>query len=310
MDVLSFCLHDNQIDDISNGCTVCLSCGLVSSDMIFIGTEPANTPEEALSQTNYNSSQSKEEQEIYAWEQLAKNNLVTEPYGVKARNGKQTEKCYYSEEQRPMSKKRKLNESLEQLVKIGHNYHMSGPVLSCAQKEIRRIYDTHRKKGYSLCSNSLAAYALYFACQKHNVARSKSEIVNMFGVTCKSLNKIETMISKQESRIDILKPSDLLPRILLFNKYNISFYHQTQLGYLANKIFFNVCSTPNAVLGYVIYQFFNSEYFKHYYVKPKKKISMLQISNMCGITSSCIKRIVKDRGSINFYTQFPVSNEK
>ena len=181
--------------------------------------------------------------------------------------------------------------NIEQICEINH---INEDIRMQAIKKYYDIYTKERKKGVTLHPNVVGAYSLFFSCNKNNAIRSRTEISNMFQIPVKQLNKIENRVRKNETFIENISPSDLLCRI---NVSDLSFKEKRELGSISDEIFSQVCATPNAVLGFVLFKYLQR---KNENMNNKKKITLHSIAKICNITPSCIKRLIVERGKINF----------
>ena len=268
------CDHYYFCEDTKEGIEVCMECGLVLKEQIF----------------KSNSS-----------------NMSFSKNSIKRTKKKPTLKT-----------RKKINQGHDIILNTCKRFHITDIIMIDAINTFDQMIREKNSKGASLDETAIAAYSLYRTCQIHNALRSKFEIASMFNISVKKLNKMESCFTKHESYIDTMLPSHLIPRIHFLQLHKIPYKVIRDLGLLADDFYRQVCATPNSILGYVLYEFFNSDHFLKYKKsicadelksksnnKKKKKaerrkISMSFVAEMCGISPSGIRRILSEKGKINF----------
>ena len=203
---------------------------------------------------------------------------------------------YYEQSTKSRRTKVKILTGKELVLNVCQRHQLTDIICNEAIKLLEAYINQRAKRGVQINESLYASLALYNTCVSNNVARSKSEIASMFFISVKSLNRLESDFKKEETYIDNVLPSKLIPRVVLLSNSNVNYKICNALGRLADSLYATMCASPNSVLGYVLYQYLNSEYFKGN--DEKRKYSLIYVANLCGITPSCIQRIIKLKGKL------------
>ena len=266
MDVIRNCAHYYTCDDYSGGCVVCMDCGLVIQEQLFL--DPVSSPYRNLNKRKSND-----------YDPLVTKN-VKSSHRTKA----------------------KILSGKELILTVCKSNQLTDVICNEALKLLEAYISQRAKRGVQINESLYAGLALYNACVNNNAVRSKAEIASMMFISVKSLNRLESDFKRQESYIDNVLPSKLLPRVGLLSSLKVKFKTYKALGKLADLLYGTMCASPNSVLGFVLHQFLNS---KKYYstikktsTKKKNKYTLVYVANLCGITPSCIQRIIKLKGDL------------
>ena len=270
MDVIRNCLHYTTCDDYSGGCVVCMDCGLVLETQLF--SDPLASP------FSYQSKSGKREEALPS--------------------KKTSEKTL-----------EKITSGKELILTVCRRHELTDFICRQASELFHDYIRQKAKRGVQIDEALYAGLALYNACCQNNVARSKAEIAGMLFINVKKLNRLESDFRRGESYIDHTFPSKLLPRISVLTNEQVSYKTCVALATLADELYETMCATPNSVLGYVLYEYLNSSYFQTLQQGPAKKYSLVYVASMCGITPSCIQRIIRLKGRLEFDSETNVLAE-
>ena len=260
------CTHPYIITDYSSGTEVCDSCGLVIRDQIFVSSLSSQILN--VKQSNRQSYDTTVKNEILKHEQLFSDS--------------------------------RLQEAVDLLSEVCRKHNLSRLIYEQSVCLFKEKFNVVVKTRNEFKLHPLAANCLQEVCNQNGSPRSKGEISCMFQVAVREVSKQNSLINKELTSIDLLKPSNMLRRKGLGLDLDFSYKQFTLLGEFGDEIYNNSNTSPVTVTAYVLYkaaQHFDMEHCILRNQKPKYKLSMVNVAKFCSISPTCIKRLVKRRNA-------------
>lgn len=181
-----------------------------------------------------------------------------------------------------------------ELHQVVDRFSIPGPIAAEANNAFQHLPFNLVKRNRQVAM----AYAMYQAFSLHKVRRSRNEVCRMFNVSTKEFNTFQSRCHISEPKVDLVKPSDLLPRVDFRDKVS---YETMQLwARLADNLYTQVSSTPASVLAFVVYK-----HLRHRkpQTRPRKIVTMADIAKICNVSPTSIKRLNRSFRSFNPNTQ-------
>ena len=257
-------------DDFQGGCVVCINCGYVIDSKLFV--DPLTS--RSLSQIQMK----KITKETVTCSNASKPKAIVEKL--------------VEEKKLSIGARKKLAWGKELLVNICKNNQLTDDIVKNASVLLEAFISKMAKRGVQINISVYTGFALYVSCVNHGVPRSKIESANMFFVSVKQLNKLESELNKNQTYIDVMHPSQVLPRVYILCDKKVSFKTCQALAEMADKLENEICAHPLTVLAYVIYKYLNSSVFQKTLSK-ENYYSMNFVCSIIGITPATIQRLLK-----------------
>lgn len=196
----------------------------------------------------------------------------------------------YEIQEKPLLSNATLLPVTELLDIVKAKFHLPVSLIQEVLFAYRELPPVLKRKNDELAA---VAYLLYQVCVKEAVPRSRLEICSMFYITLKQFNNFELKYNANKSIIEIIKPSQLLPRLIF--PINIPHKILSCWASLADQLYLQVASTPASVLAFVVYKNISNAYTLVQAGSRKRKLhmTMTTVADICRVSTTSIKRLNK-----------------